>query len=91
MHKQLSKALFALGAISLTSVGFSDNNYPSRWRIDTRVKRVNHVNYEVRCLNCLKRFEIQPKTDKATCLHCKTNYRISWPRPDQPKIRGIAK
>ncbi|MFX0183433.1 MAG: hypothetical protein ACFE95_10165 [Candidatus Hodarchaeota archaeon] len=46
---------------------------------------------EVRCLNCLKRFEVQPNIDEATCPQCNTQYRISWPRPDQPKIRGIAK
>ncbi|MFX1282573.1 MAG: hypothetical protein ACFFC6_17590 [Promethearchaeota archaeon] len=45
---------------------------------------------EVRCLNCLKRFEVQLKADEAACPNCGTRYRISWPRPDQPKIRGSA-
>lgn len=43
---------------------------------------------EVRCLNCLKRFSVQEKAEEATCPNCDTKYRISWPRPDQPKIRG---
>lgn len=43
---------------------------------------------EVRCLNCLKRFEVQPQAEEAACPNCEIRYRISWPRPDQPKIRG---
>ena len=46
---------------------------------------------EVRCLNCLKRFPVNVSAIEAACPHCKTRYRISWPRPDQPKIRGLAK
>jgi DNA-directed RNA polymerase subunit RPC12/RpoP len=46
---------------------------------------------EVRCLNCLKRFQVQQNTEKTACPHCQTKYRISWPKPDQPKVRGIAK
>jgi len=45
---------------------------------------------EVRCLNCLKRFSVQLKAEKAECPHCKTKYRISWPTPNQAKVRGIA-
>ncbi|MHA2100377.1 MAG: hypothetical protein ACW99A_17000 [Candidatus Kariarchaeaceae archaeon] len=43
---------------------------------------------EVRCLNCLKRFSVPEKAEEATCPNCDTKYRISWPRLDQPKIRG---
>ncbi|WP_455141126.1 hypothetical protein [Candidatus Hodarchaeum mangrovi] len=46
---------------------------------------------EVRCLNCLKRFPIEQNTELAKCPQCNTQYRISWPKPDQPKIRGLAK
>ncbi|MHA1994957.1 MAG: hypothetical protein ACW97Z_10475 [Candidatus Hodarchaeales archaeon] len=46
---------------------------------------------EVRCLNCLKRFQVQLISEKAECPQCNTQYRISWPKPDQPKIRGLAK
>ncbi|MGD8545824.1 MAG: hypothetical protein PVH12_06565 [Candidatus Bathyarchaeota archaeon] len=46
---------------------------------------------EVRCLNCLKRFTVEAAVNEATCPTCNTRYRISWPRPDQPKIRGLAK
>ncbi len=45
---------------------------------------------EVRCLNCLKRFTIDVGAKEAACPHCETKYRISWPRSDQPKIRGLA-
>ncbi|MDH5482246.1 MAG: hypothetical protein OEY22_05145 [Candidatus Bathyarchaeota archaeon] len=44
---------------------------------------------EVRCLNCLKRFSVNAGADEAACPYCKTRYRISWPRQDQPKIRGL--
>jgi DNA-directed RNA polymerase subunit RPC12/RpoP len=46
---------------------------------------------EVRCLNCLNRFQVQLNTEQAECPKCNTQYRISWPKPDQPKIRGIVK
>ncbi|KPV64998.1 MAG: hypothetical protein AOA65_0597 [Candidatus Bathyarchaeota archaeon BA1] len=45
---------------------------------------------EVRCLNCLKRFPVELRAEEAACPYCKMRYRISWPRPDQPKIRGLA-
>ena len=45
---------------------------------------------EVRCLNCLNRFQVEPKSDVATCPHCDIKYRISWLTPNQPKIRGQA-
>ena len=43
-----------------------------------------------RCLNCLERFQIQPNAKEAICPRCKIKYRISWPWPGQPKIRGLA-
>ena len=46
---------------------------------------------EVRCLNCLKRFQVQLNATEAECPKCNTKFRISWPKPDQPKIRGIVK
>ncbi|UCG36154.1 MAG: hypothetical protein JSV64_05910 [Candidatus Bathyarchaeota archaeon] len=45
---------------------------------------------EVRCLNCLKRFPVLPKAETAICPKCKTKYRISWPTPNQAKVRGLA-
>ncbi|MCZ2855704.1 MAG: hypothetical protein O2U62_01280 [Candidatus Bathyarchaeota archaeon] len=45
---------------------------------------------EVRCLNCLKRFKVEPNAEEATCPNCKTRYRISWTTPAQAKIRGRA-
>ena len=42
-----------------------------------------------RCLNCLERFQIPPDAKVATCPRCKIEYRISWPWPGQPKIRGL--
>jgi len=46
---------------------------------------------KVRCLNCLKRFPVNAGAKEVACPYCKTKYRISWPREDQPKIRGLAK
>ena len=46
---------------------------------------------QCRCLNCLERFPIKPNAKEATCPRCKIKYRISWPWPGQPKIRGLAK
>ncbi|MFQ5758448.1 MAG: hypothetical protein ACE5IF_02075 [Candidatus Bathyarchaeia archaeon] len=44
----------------------------------------------VRCLNCLKRIPVKPEDKEVTCPHCKITYRLSWPKPDQAKIRGRA-
>ena len=46
---------------------------------------------KVRCLNCLERFQVQPNVKEAMCPRCKIKYRISWPWPGQPKVRGLAK
>jgi len=45
----------------------------------------------VRCKNCIKRFKVEPGVTKAKCPHCGTEFRISWPKPDLPYIRGLAK
>ncbi|MHA2391785.1 MAG: hypothetical protein ACXAEX_07435 [Promethearchaeota archaeon] len=44
-----------------------------------------------RCLNCLEHFPVQPEAKIAICPRCDIKYRISWPWPGQPKIRGLAK
>jgi len=44
-----------------------------------------------RCLNCLERFPIESNVKEAECPNCKIKYRVSWPWPGQPKIRGLAK
>ncbi|MBI4722452.1 MAG: hypothetical protein HY769_05555 [Candidatus Stahlbacteria bacterium] len=43
---------------------------------------------EVRCLNCFARFHPNSKAEKFTCPKCKMEWRISWPYPNMPKIRG---
>jgi len=45
----------------------------------------------VRCKNCIKRFEVKAKVQTAKCPHCGVEYRISWPKPDLPYIRGLVK
>ena len=45
---------------------------------------------QVRCKNCIQRFDVKPGVDKAKCPHCGTEFRISWPKPDLPYIRGLA-
>lgn len=52
---------------------------------------VNKKMNEVRCLNCLNRFQINKNAAEAECPKCNTKFRISWPNPDQPKVRGIVK
>jgi len=44
----------------------------------------------VRCKNCIKRFRVEPGATKAKCPYCGVEYRISWPKPDLPYIRGLA-
>jgi rRNA maturation endonuclease Nob1 len=44
----------------------------------------------VRCKNCIQRFEVKPKVERAKCPTCGAEYRISWPKPDLPYIRGNA-
>ncbi|MFW9828188.1 MAG: hypothetical protein ACFFEY_11375 [Candidatus Thorarchaeota archaeon] len=44
-----------------------------------------------RCMNCLERFPVPPNAKEATCPNCNITYRISWPWPGQPKVRGLAK
>ncbi len=44
----------------------------------------------VRCKNCIKRFPVEPGATRAKCPYCGVEYRISWPKPDLPYIRGLA-
>ena len=58
------------------------------------IKRNDSIMTELpkcRCLNCLERFPVQPNVKEATCPHCNIKYRISWPWPGQPKVRGLAR
>lgn len=50
-----------------------------------------HAEMEVRCKNCIERFKIEPGVTSAKCPHCGEEYRISWPKPNLPYIRGKAK
>jgi hypothetical protein len=43
---------------------------------------------EVRCLNCFERFRPEKKAERATCPSCGIEWRISYPYPTTPKIRG---
>jgi len=43
---------------------------------------------EVRCLNCFERIYPSRGSDRFACPQCKMEWRISWPSPDVPKIRG---
>jgi len=42
----------------------------------------------VRCKACIKRFEVALGATEAKCPECDTEWRISWPEPDTPYIRG---
>lgn len=43
-----------------------------------------------RCLNCGNRFSVKSETEVAECPECGVEWKISWPEPDQPKVRGPA-
>ncbi|MHC4134082.1 MAG: hypothetical protein ACYTDU_21490 [Planctomycetota bacterium] len=43
---------------------------------------------QVRCLNCFERFRPAKKAERATCPSCGIEWRISYPYPTTPKIRG---
>jgi DNA-directed RNA polymerase subunit RPC12/RpoP len=43
---------------------------------------------EVRCLNCFTRFRPPSKSERAACPSCGIEWRISYPFPSTPKIRG---
>ena len=43
---------------------------------------------EVRCLNCFARFRPPPRSERYTCPSCGIEWRLSYPFPDTPKIRG---
>lgn len=42
----------------------------------------------VRCLNCFVRISPPRGVTTYKCPHCRFEWRISWPLPDQPRIRG---
>ncbi len=42
----------------------------------------------VRCKACITRFEVTQDANEATCPECGAEWRISWPEPDTPYIRG---
>lgn len=44
---------------------------------------------EVRCLECLNRIKVAPKTVDTKCPHCGARYLIYWPSPDIAKIKGV--
>ncbi len=43
---------------------------------------------EVRCLNCYARIAPPLGTTRYTCPKCSYEWRISWPHPGFPRIRG---
>lgn len=42
----------------------------------------------IRCLNCFERLSPPKGADRYKCPHCSFEWRISWPFPDFPRIRG---
>ncbi len=41
-----------------------------------------------RCLNCLVRISPPQGVKTYKCPHCGFEWRVSWPSPDLPRIRG---
>ena len=42
----------------------------------------------VRCSSCQERVTVPKGADQFECPYCGMRYRISWPAPDQPRVRG---
>ena len=43
---------------------------------------------ECRCLSCFERISPPKGAETYKCPHCGYEWRISWPFPDFPRIRG---
>ncbi len=43
---------------------------------------------EVRCLNCFVRISPPHGAKEYKCPHCSFEWRVSWPLPNFPRIRG---
>ena len=41
-----------------------------------------------RCLNCFERVSPLPGVKTYKCPHCSFEWRVSWPQPNLPRIRG---
>jgi predicted nucleic acid-binding Zn-ribbon protein len=48
------------------------------------------ANMQVRCKNCVSRFDVKKGEMLATCPNCGTKWNLSWPKPDLPYIRNKA-
>ena len=42
----------------------------------------------VRCYSCQERVTVPQGAETFECPYCGMRYRISWPAPDQPRVRG---
>jgi len=42
----------------------------------------------VRCSSCQERVTVPQGAETFECPYCGMRYRISWPAPDQPRVRG---
>jgi len=42
----------------------------------------------VRCMNCMERIGPPNGVKTYKCPHCSFEWRISWPSPELPRIRG---
>ncbi len=43
---------------------------------------------EIRCLNCFERVHPERGQEIFKCPNCGMEWRLSWPYPNMPKIRG---
>ena len=41
-----------------------------------------------RCLNCFARISIPKGAKTCKCPYCSFEWRVSWPLPNQPRVRG---
>ena len=51
-------------------------------------KKKSNRDRQLRCLNCLERFEVKKGAEDAACPKCGMQWRISWHDDGMAKIRG---
>ena len=51
---------------------------------------MRHPKFTVRCPNCLSKIPVEKGSLLTVCEKCGIKYRICWPTPSQPMIRGLA-
>ncbi len=59
-------------------------------KIDDKDKFAARNKPVVRCKACITRFEVPLGAKEVKCPECGQGWRISWPEPNTPYVRGTA-